>query len=77
MTISEVLAAHTDSLMAIPGVVGVGEGAVGGRPAVHVLVAELTDAIRRRLPAELEGYPVQVAESGVIRAQQDSTPPRP
>jgi hypothetical protein len=76
MTITEALAAHTDSLMAIPGVVGVGEGAVEGRPAVHVLVTELSEALRRRLPDQIEGFPVQVVETGVIRPQQDSIPPR-
>ena len=76
MTIAEVLAANTDRLMALPGVVGVGEGAVDGRPAVHVLVSELTDDLRRRLPEELEGYRVQVVETGVIRPQQDTLPPR-
>ena len=76
MTIAEVLAAHTDRLMALPGVVGIGEGAVDGLPAVHVLVTELTDDLRRRLPEELEGYRVQVVETGVIRPQQDTNPPR-
>jgi hypothetical protein len=69
MTIEQVLARHTDSLMALPGVVGVGQGEVDGKPSVHVFVVEASAELRRRLPSRLEGYPVQVVESGVIRAQ--------
>ena len=72
MTISEVLRIHTDSLMALPGVQGVAQGEQDGRPTVQVLVAELTDDLRGRLPREIEGYVVQVVESGVIRAQPGS-----
>lgn len=72
MTIGEVLARHTDSLMAIPGVVGVGEGRLDDRPAVQVLISQDSPAIRRNLPAQLGGFPVQVVVSGVIRAQPDS-----
>lgn len=72
MTIAEVLRIHTDSLMALPGVQGVGQGEQGGRPAVQVLVARLTPELRSRLPDELGGYPVQVVETGTIRAQPDS-----
>lgn len=73
MTISEAVARHTDSLLAIPGVVGVGEGQLDGKPAVQIMVAELTGDLRRRLPATLSGHPVQVVETGVIRAQPDSS----
>ena len=73
MTISQVLAAHTDSLMRIPGVVGVGEGRVAGGPSVHILVSRLTPELRARLPRSLDGYPVAIAETGVIEAQSDSS----
>ncbi len=69
MTIDEVLARHTRSLMAISGVVGVARGAVKGKPAIQVLVVKATPELRRRLPATLGGYPVQVVETGTIEAQ--------
>jgi hypothetical protein len=72
MTITQVLATHTDRLMAIPGVVGVGQGRLGDRPSVQLLVERDTPALRARLPDSLEGYPVQVVETGRIRAQPDS-----
>jgi len=73
VTISEAVARYTDSLMAIPGVVGVGEGQLEGKPAVQVMVVELTSELRRRLPTTLNGHPVQIVETGVIRAQPDSS----
>ena len=72
MTIEDVLRIHTDSLMAVPGVQGVGQGEEAGRPTVQVLVSELTSELRRRLPGEIDGFRVQVVETGTIRAQPDS-----
>lgn len=73
MTITQVLARHTDSLMAIPGVVGVAEGRVHGEPAVQILVARDSPELRRQLPVTIDGYPVDVIESGVIEAQPHDT----
>lgn len=67
--IKEVLERHTGRLLAMPGVVGVGEGARDGRPTVHVLVVRRTPELMRELPDSLEGYAVVVEETGVIRAQ--------
>lgn len=72
VTISEALARHTDSLLSVPGVVGVGEGQLDGKPAIQILVVELTAALRSRLPTVLDGHPVQLVGTGVIRAQPDS-----
>ena len=68
-SISDVLTRNTGSLMAIPGVVGVGQGEQNGAPAVYVMVTVLTDSVRAALPDSIEGYPVVVTASGVIRAQ--------
>ena len=68
-TIADVLKRHTDSLMAIPGVVGVGQGEKNGEPTVYVMVARMTDTLRRALPDTIEGYAVDVVVSGEIRAQ--------
>ena len=72
MTIEDVLRIHTDSLMAVPGVQGVGQGEEAGRPTVQVLVSELSAEARRRLPGEIGGFRVQVVQTGVLRAQPDS-----
>jgi len=69
--ISDVLRRHTDALMAIPGVVGVGQGERNGHPTVYVMVARLTDSLRRALPDSVEGYAVQIVTTGTIQAQPE------
>jgi hypothetical protein len=64
--IEEVLAAHAASLMAVPGVIGTAIGRSGGAPCIRVLVVD-ANAAARRIPDHLEGYPVQVEKTGVIR----------
>ncbi|HEY2955937.1 MAG TPA: hypothetical protein VGK89_11885 [Candidatus Eisenbacteria bacterium] len=66
--IAEVLAAHTPELMAIAGVVGTAEGERDGRPLFVILVRSATPRLRARLPRRLEGYPVEIRETGTIRA---------
>jgi hypothetical protein len=66
-TIDEVLAAHTDSLMALPGVVGTAIGLCDGAPCIRVLLADSGAAARSRIPDRIEGYPVRVDVTGPIR----------
>ena len=66
--ITDVLREHTDSLMALPGVVGTAQGEEDGAPCVMVLVVELTDDLKDHLPKELDGYPVVISETGEIKA---------
>ena len=74
-SITEVLAAHTAGLMALPDVVGTAESRTeDGRPCVLILVKRMTPGLREQLPAELEGWPVRVEVTGEIRAMPDSTP---
>jgi len=68
-TIETVLAAHNDSLMAVPGVVGTAIGRCDGVPCIRVFLAAADDVARRRIPAQLEGYPVRVEVTGEIRAR--------
>jgi hypothetical protein len=66
--ITSVMEAHVDDLMAIPGVVGVAVGELGdGTPCIQVLVTERTRELRRKIPRTLEGHPVDIVVSGVIR----------
>ncbi len=70
-TIEAVLAAQTDSLMAVPGVVGTAIGLCDGAPCIRVLLRAADDggAARRRIPERLEGYAVRVEVTGPIRAR--------
>jgi hypothetical protein len=65
---AEVLRRHTGRLMAIPGVTGIGESRCGGVPCILVLVLRRTPEIERLLPSSLDGIPVEIRETGPIRA---------
>lgn len=65
--IDQVLKEHTDSLMAIPGVVGTGQGLCSGEPCIRVFVVEKTDELLKQIPSEIEGYTVDIEATGVIR----------
>lgn len=66
--VRSVVARRGPSLMAIPGVVGVGIGGSAADPVIVVLVEHLTPALRRALPGRLDGYPVEVEVSGPVTA---------
>ncbi len=64
---AQVIASHSDSLMAIPGVVGVYEGrGRGGETVIRVMLAARSDSTLRRIPRRLDGYRVEVEVSGPI-----------
>jgi hypothetical protein len=68
-SIQEVLAAHADALLALPGVVGTAIGQCGDTLCIRVYVRDTSDAVRRAIPDSFEGYPVQVEVSGEFRAR--------
>ncbi len=67
-TIESVLKAHTPRLMALPGVVGAGQGLCAGAPCIKVFVAKKTPELVRQIPPAIEGYAVAVEETGEFRA---------
>ena len=71
--IEQVLAEHTPSLMRIPGVTGTAQSLCAGEPCIQVFVIDTTPALRRRIPERIEGYPVQLQATGVIRPRRDTT----
>lgn len=72
MEIEAVLRRHEDDLLAYPNVNAVGIGERAGRPVIKVMVARKLPETSLRpdqiLPKELEGYPLDVEESGEIAA---------
>lgn len=68
MKVEEVLDKHTDRLMSIPGVEGVGIGGSDDKPVIIVMVSQGGTAMRKQLPAQIEGYPVRVDVTGGIVA---------
>ena len=73
--IAEVLARHTPSLMAIPGVVGTYQGALpDGTPVIKVMVLDDHPEAKAKLPGKLEGYRVVAEDTDEIRPMgRDST----
>lgn len=69
-SIEEVLAAHTDSLMKLPGVVGTAIGLCDGERCITVLLADSTEAAKSRIPARLEGYRVVAVVTGPIKPRR-------
>ena len=63
---ARVIERHADSLMAIPGVVGVYEGQTRGRTVIRVMLVARVDSTLRRIPRLLDGYPVEVEVGGPI-----------
>src|SRR5687768_10848595 len=71
--INAVLRDHDKKLMAIPGIVGVYVGLLpdGKTACLKVMAATNTALIQRSVPKKLEGYPVVIEETGVIRPFPD------
>lgn len=74
--INAVLKDHDKELLAIPGVVGVYAGLLPDdkTPCLKVMVIKETEDLKRRIPKSIEGYPVLIEESGVIRPLKDRIP---
>jgi hypothetical protein len=66
-SIDEVLAAHTDSLLALPGVVGTAIALCDGERCIKVFLADSNPDTSSRIPPRLEGYRVVVEVTGAIR----------
>lgn len=66
-SISEVKDRHTQELMAIPGVVGVGIGGTAKDMRIVVYLENASPSLQERIPAELEGYEVITEVTGAIK----------
>jgi hypothetical protein len=67
--IVEVQAKYEAQLMSLPGVVGVGIGECEEEPCLKVLVDRRTPELERQIPSELEGFKVELEESGPLQIQ--------
>jgi hypothetical protein len=67
--INAVLAAHDRQLLELPAVVGVYVGVLadGKTPCLKVMLARPAPETERKIPHEIEGYPVVTEISGEIR----------
>ena len=67
MSIEPVLQEHTSGLMAMSCVVGTAQGLCDGEPCIRVFVVASSDELLRQIPQEIEGYSVEVQETGEFR----------
>jgi hypothetical protein len=77
MTIEDSLKKHTLSLMSLPGVVGTGQGLRDGSPCITVFVIRKTPELERKIPRELDRFPVKIEATGRVDALPAIPPPRP
>jgi len=63
--ITEVLDAHKDSLMALNGVEGVGQGKCDDQPCIRIYASSETQEVKE-LPDSIEGYAVDVEVTGTF-----------
>jgi len=70
--INAVLRAHDKELLVIPGVVGVYVGLLADQktPCLKVMVVKKTKDVEQTIPKSLEGYLVELEETGVIRPME-------
>ena len=66
--IEKVLERHTEQLMAIPGVIGTAIGECDGKPCIKVLAVKKSPELLKKIPSNLDRFPVVIDETGRIRA---------
>lgn len=67
--INAVLAAHDKELIALPDVVGVYIGTLEDNRTlcIKVMLAKRNPEVERKIPRSIEGHPVRIEVSGIIR----------
>ena len=70
-TIYQVKEKHEMDWMTIPGVTGVAIGERSRAPglAIKVFVERISPALRQRIPAEVDSYPVEIEATGEFHAK--------
>ena len=66
--ISQVKRRHSDAILKMPGVQGIGvEGDENGNDVLAIYVGTNSPEVTEQLPKEIEGYSVKVVHSGPFR----------
>ena len=74
MSIQEVQEKYTDSVMAIPGVEGIGIGKKGEDDCIIIFIGQISKENKKKLPKKLEGYPVNIKRTEKIKALPHNNP---
>jgi len=70
--IQKVIEEQAATLMGIEGVVGVGQGLCDGEDCLHVFVVKKTEEIRNKIPAQIDGYQVEIVVTGEFKALDEN-----
>jgi hypothetical protein len=68
MTIEQAQKKHQAKIMKLTGVVGIGIGEVRTEKVIKVMVVKRTPELEKKIPKQIEGYPVVIEETGKIQA---------
>ncbi|MCW8330804.1 DUF2173 family protein [Photobacterium sp. SDRW27] len=66
--VSRLLQAYSEQLMALPGVVAVGEGVYQGQPCIKIFLQSPQPGLWAHLPTGLKDAAIVIEVSGEIRA---------
>ena len=66
MNIQEVKETHEDELMEIEGVTGIGVNLI--KNTIVVYVETLTSELKEKIPKEIEGFEIEILETGKVEA---------
>ena len=70
-SIDDVIKVYADSMLAIPGVVGLYHGLdESGKSCLKVMVVKKTPELEKKIPKQIEGFPVEIDETGEIKPMQ-------
>jgi ribosomal protein S19 len=72
--IEGVIKEHARELMAIPGVVGAGQGLCEGKRCIKIFVIKKTPELVQKIPDTLDGYQVVIEETGEVKARKGVSP---
>jgi len=65
-SITDVIAAHTEEWMQLPGVVGAKDTLQNGHSVIKISVQDYTPELQQKLPKQQDGYPVMVEVVGQL-----------
>ena len=69
--IEEVVRKHSEELMSIPGVIGVGQGLCDNTPCIKIYIEKESQELDKRIPGVLDGYRVSTEATGIILRHED------
>ena len=74
-SVEQVIKNHAGDLMSIPGVIGIAQGLCNDKPCIKVFVDKRTLQSDQRIPETIEGFTVDIVQSGVFHTLPENHHP--